>query len=151
MNSKIIDRFFSGIGNVTANDCWEYERSLDTEGYGRILIKAKRMRAHRLMWMLCRGNIPRGFCVCHTCDNRCCVNPKHLFLGTPRDNFQDMVNKGRRAPYLRGEKHPGSKLTAAQVSEIRSSTEPCHVVGKKFNICTMQAWRIRNKQRRIHG
>lgn len=74
------------------------------------------MAAHRVSWVLHHGPIPPGLLVCHRCDNPRCVNPEHLFLGTAKDNSQDMVRKGRVS---QGDRHPYAKLTTEQVVVIR--------------------------------
>ena len=102
------------------------------------------MGAHRVAYMLFVADIPNNLFVCHKCDNRICVNPEHLFLGTNYDNVQDMIKKGRlnkarvRRRYKRGENQHFSKLTETQVLEIRNTFIPgkttYKAMGKKYNV-----------------
>jgi hypothetical protein len=112
----LADRFFSRVGPADANGCLPWIGWIHPKGYGTLTVNDRAEWAHRLSYTLHRGDIPVGKFVCHTCDNRRCVNPEHLFLGTNDENMQDMVQKGRQS---RGES-PLSKLTAAQVLAIRS-------------------------------
>ena len=117
--------------------CWEWTAFKNDDGYGKFRVADKPLFAHRISWMIARGPIPHngsshGICVCHRCDNRACVNPLHLRLGTHTDNMRDMENKGRQArgdnsgsrlhpeKRPRGESHARAKLTSCQVVEIRT-------------------------------
>lgn len=79
---------------VTEKGCWELKRARDKFGYPRISYNNKSVLAHRLSYKLFNGPV-NNMCVCHSCDNPGCVNPKHLWLGTHQDNMTDKVKKGR--------------------------------------------------------
>ncbi len=79
--------------------------------------QGKLLGAHKASYILFNGEVPDGLVVCHRCDNPKCVNPKHLFLGQPKDNTQDMIAKGRNRI---GESHPNAKLTEEQVKRVFS-------------------------------
>jgi hypothetical protein len=86
-------RFWNKVNKT--KKCWEWLATKNNKGYGRIQVNGKSRLAHRISYGLKNGEIPRGLEVLHKCDNPLCVNPKHLFLGTHKDNLQDMAKKGR--------------------------------------------------------
>lgn len=75
--------------------CWIWNSSCFHNGYGQYTLKRKGYRAHRVAYEISHGKIPKNKIACHKCDNPACVNPQHLFLGSPKDNTDDMISKGR--------------------------------------------------------
>jgi hypothetical protein len=98
--------------------CVEFVGYLNGDGYGRFYYDGKRALSHRASFNIHCGGIPEDKQVLHHCDNPCCVNPEHLFLGTIDDNVQDMVAKGR-ARGVRGVRHHKAKLNPEKAFEIR--------------------------------
>ena len=117
MNKKIIDRFKEKISKKNSTGCIHWLGG-GSGGYGSISINNKNQQAHRLSYELFVKKIPKGKCVLHKCDNRKCVNPDHLFLGTIKDNNIDRSKKGRNTDQ-KGSKHPLSKLKEKDVIKIR--------------------------------
>lgn len=99
--------------------CWIWTAGIFKSGYGYFSIKHRCFLAHRISWELKFGEIPLGLNALHKCDVRLCVNPDHIFLGTLKDNHDDMVRKGRNAKVC-GERNAFAKLKNDQVIEIRS-------------------------------
>lgn len=114
------------------NACWMWTGILNGRGYGRVQWGGRQILAHRAAWEDWHGtSVPLGIFVCHTCDVKRCVNPRHLFLGTAADNTADMIRKGRHA---RGERCGTAKLTDAQVREIRSDPRPYKQIADQHGI-----------------
>ncbi len=116
------ERFYAKVSK-TPNEtgCLDWLAGHVRFGYGRFSIGGKSVNTHRLAWELVNGPVPDGLQVCHRCDRPICCNVEHLFLASPAENMQDKIRKGR-ANYTpcKGETVGTSKLTAAQVKEIRS-------------------------------
>ena len=122
-------------------------------GYGTIGIKGKSVSAHRAAYEIYIGNIPKddlsahGWCVCHTCDERLCVNPDHLFLGTNQDNLDDMIRKGRS---MRGAKNPKSKINEKVAMEIYNDPRVHRKIADDYNVSGTLVSLIKSKQRWAH-
>jgi hypothetical protein len=114
MNAELFDRFWSKVQRT--DSCWLWQGAFNSKGYGNFKIHGKALTASRVAWELIKGPIPTGMQILHTCDKPACVNPDHLFLGTPRMNAQDRNRKERQA---KGERNGRHKLTPMDVSFVR--------------------------------
>lgn len=135
-----------------ASGCWLWTASTAGKGYGQIKVPRERRQvyAHRLSWLLYRGPLRKGRHVLHRCDNPRCVNPDHLFIGSPKANARDMAAKGR---HLFGERNARSKLTAANVVAIRrlvAGGAPQREIGSLFGVSQITVSRIARRQRWAH-
>lgn len=133
-----------------ASGCWLWCGAVRNTGYGSITNRGSTIAPHRYAYETWRGLIPKGMNVCHTCDVRHCVNPKHMFLGSQLVNIRDMIVKGRRGrPAGRGEKHRSAKLTSDDVREIRISLTagvPPRALANKYGISIQGIYNIRSRK-----
>lgn len=120
-----------------SGNCWIWTGATTRDGYGVLTIgRNTQRRAHRVAYELEHGPIGPGLVVCHRCDTPRCINPAHLFIGTPRDNTRDMLAKGRRNSRT-NLAHPATKVTHAQREEIRAarrSGETLSSIGNRYGV-----------------
>lgn len=119
------------------HSCWEWPKSrTNSRHYPNTYFKRRHVSAHRVAYELHYRKSPGKFHVCHTCDNRRCCNPAHLWLGTPSDNIRDCVNKGRwncgNRP--RGDASPLCTIPYVRVQQIRKAAGGMREIGRKFGI-----------------
>ncbi len=131
------------LQHVKSDGCWEWIGTVSGAGYGQIKDNYRTRNAHRVSYELHRGQVPAELQVCHTCDNRRCVNPAHLFLGTGADNAQDKIRKGR-ANLPGGSAHWNSKLSPHAVHDIRTSSLMGSELAIKHGVARSTVSRIRN-------
>ena len=138
---SLMDRLMSHVVKNDVSGCWEWQGS-KRNGYGRMIVGSRTdgtrrsVSTHRLSYELTHGKIPDGMEVCHKCDNRCCVNPDHLFVGTHKENMDDRESKGRNKPQ-KGEKNGRAKLSEADVLEIkikRKNGMPFHKIAEEYGV-----------------
>lgn len=121
----ISERLWAKVHVGNPDECWTWTGSVGSHGYGQVSnpVTKRPSLVHRLVYEMRYGEIARGMFVCHRCDNRKCVNPHHLFVGSALDNVRDCVSKGRwpvRAG-LRGSSNPSAKLTEELVIAMRQA------------------------------
>lgn len=120
----IVDRLSDKL-MLSTSGCWEFVGAI-SDGYGTIRYNGRVHKAHRVAWEVENGPIPNDLCVLHKCDNTKCCNLEHLFLGTKKDNSDDMIAKGRdwhESEWVRGELNGHAKLKEEDVIEIRNLLE----------------------------
>lgn len=141
--------FFAFVPEREADECWEWQGKLSTKGYGKFYYRRRTYVASRMALHFDGRSPGQAQWVCHKCDNRRCVNPAHLFLGTQRENIADMIEKGRNRP-ARGERSGAAKLTERDVLAIRASTEKHPIVAARFGVSITTISEIRNYRKWKH-
>lgn len=166
MNGRELKRFWEKIEKVP-DGCWLWRGNTRGKGYGRLWV-GRYIAAHRFSYELHNGPIPSGKFVCHRCDVPACVNPAHLFIGTPKENIEDAKAKLRHSPFTRanifparapgrqkgepaGELNPRAKLSTEDIPTIRQRRacgETYASIARDFgvslhsihDVCTGKTW-----------
>jgi len=121
--------------------CWNWTRGKDKDGYGKIKVEGRSLRAHRVSYQVFKGEFPENLQTLHSCDNPSCCNPDHLWVGSNADNMADRDNKGRTA---RGERNGGGgKLKEEEVRLILSDTRRTGLVAEDFGVSIALVYKIR--------
>jgi len=157
VRGSLSDRFWAKVNKLGIDDCWEWQASIDTGGYGNFGVPKNdgtgrylMQRAHRIAWELTNGSLLNSSQhLCHKCDNRKCVNPAHLFVGNPKLNMQDCAAKGRFND-RKGENNPRAKVTEEIVKSIRSENLPLSKLMAKYNLPQTTVCDIRRKNTWSH-
>lgn len=131
-----MNRLFVKIDKKGPDECWPWTGRIDRNGYGRFDMQRRPQLAHRIAYFIANPQADTTKMVCHSCDNPRCCNPKHLWLGTQRQNVEDMDRKGRRknGPVRKGELCNKAKLTKEQAISIFHSSESGPVLAARFGI-----------------
>lgn len=151
MNTATPDFITHFYGRTALNPetgCFEWQGAVSANGYGKAKFGPKPIDTHRAAWILTHGDIAPGMMICHTCDNRRCVNPRHLFLGTRSDNMIDAALKGRLDP-SRARAGVANKLSDEDVREIFTrinAGEQRADLAERFGVSPTTISKIRHKR-----
>lgn len=145
--SSAESRFWSYVDKRGPNDCWEWKANRAPRGYGKFMWRRDRTQlASRIAYHFSKGD-PGSMFVCHSCDNPPCCNPAHLWLGTHKDNMDDMDRKGRRRPPIRrGTDNNFAKLNEQIVREIRQSGLPSKEIAQRYGVTSTAIYLIRKRK-----
>lgn len=145
---QLLSNFMELVFPEPNTGCWLWAGPLTKTGYGEkhLTIDDKRInKAHRISYYLNRGAFDLSLNVLHKCDNRGCVNPEHLYIGTHLDNMNDMIKRGRAKP-MPGSLNPASKLSDEDVLTIRqmlSNGVRQDLIAEKYDVCRSTIWEIK--------
>lgn len=146
---KIIKRFEKKFIPEPNCGCWLWTGAVSSSGYGSFSITSKNIiPAHRASFLIYKNKMPESF-VCHSCDNKICVNPEHLWIGTPKENSIDASNKGilQKRPKRYGF---GSKLKKEEVVKIFEDNRKCDEIAKEYNLSSSAIGAIKRGENWSH-
>lgn len=150
-HASLEERFWRKVNKKSESECWEWFGVVLNGGYGQIRSggkSGKHIQAHRLSYEINKGKIPDGLVVMHMCDNRKCVNPYHLQLGTYKDNAQDCWGKGRGVINViarPGEMNGRAIVSESDVRYIRSSNDPIKEIAARYGMSNRAISKIRQR------
>jgi len=137
--------FWNKVKKSREDDCWEWQGGTNHGGYGKHKYNYKTLAAHRFSYMVThKRKIDSSEYVCHKCDNRLCVNPAHLFLGTQQDNMNDMKNKNRQSCGIRCTSAKLNDKKVIAIRELHKIGMTPKMLSNKYNVGTMAIYRILN-------
>lgn len=150
MDADFAKRVWAHVQRGAPDACWPWTGSVFNSGYGRVNLpreggKKRATTAHRVIWTLLYGKPHEALEICHTCDNRPCCNPSHLFAGTTKINAVDKMRKGRVAR-MNGQLNGSCKITPSDVVEIRASSVAHAVLARKYGISESNVRMIRTRE-----
>lgn len=143
----IEDRFWSKVNIGDPDECWEWQAARTRLGYGAFSVRHATARpAHIIAYELICGEITNGLEVCHTCDNPPCCNPNHLFLGTHKENMEDMANKGRSVSGIKSHLSRHSEDSIIKVRELFDSGIGITDISRQTGIPVVTVWNVSHRK-----
>ena len=138
------DRFWDKVLVLEPDECWEWQAYTTPKGIPKFSFKGLSTGAYRVAYELTYGPIPEDQEVCHSCDNKKCCNPKHLWIGTHKQNMEDLTQKGYKVS-AKGERHGRVKLTNEQVMMIRKDNRTQVVIAGDYGVSRSRISHIQRK------
>lgn len=134
-HTPVDERFWPKVNKAEGDACWTWAATMDRKGYGLFGLRRGSTHAHRVSYELTVGPIPEGLYVLHKCDNRACVRPDHLFIGTAADNLRDAISKGRF--------YKNSDRCCPNGHEYPEGTRRCRICAKARNARKWKNWKAK--------